>query len=561
LSYQVLFRKWRPNKFDDVKGQDHVVRTLKNSIINNRIAPAYLFSGSRGVGKTSIARILAKAICCPNQKDGEPCNECPSCVEITRSACIDVQEIDGASNNGVDSIREIRENIMYPPSSTKYKIYIIDEVHMLSNSAFNALLKTLEEPPAHGVFIFATTEPHKILQTIVSRCQAFDFKKLSIEDIVSTISDVAAKEEITTSQQALYTIARESRGSLRDSLSILDQVVSFAGKNFDQEEIKSILGFIDRGAVFEIIKSIVNKESKPAISIARKMFAEAYDVKKITDTMVEVFRDLLFVKHGLSEILAESLPDYELKELSEIATKTSVDDVEQFFYMANNSAEEIARSPYPSLIFEVSVLSMCNKQDSEDIKELVASLKSQDLPQVQTTEKKKSIEPQKYKTDSNTILQPSANTQPSADTQPSAASKTIPSPKPTVSSQVIAAPKTQTSFEWNDVVNRIFKNNKDLGDILMKGRYTGLHNNKAVVIDYSDYPEMISKFQDPELLKLIQDTIYEICGNIYVVEIASRAVMQRMSKLEDKKKSLLEKEMVKTVIAISGAKVKDVKLY
>jgi len=141
LSYQVLFRKWRPNKFDDVKGQDHVVRTLKNSIINNRIAPAYLFSGSRGVGKTSIARILAKAICCPNQKDGEPCNECPSCVEITRSACIDVQEIDGASNNGVDSIREIRENIMYPPSSTKYKIYIIDEVHMLSNSAFNALLK------------------------------------------------------------------------------------------------------------------------------------------------------------------------------------------------------------------------------------------------------------------------------------------------------------------------------------------------------------------------------------------------------------------------------------
>lgn len=560
MSYQVLFRKWRPNRFEDVKGQDHVVRTLKNSIINNRIAPAYLFSGSRGVGKTSIARILAKAICCPNQKDGEPCNECPSCVEITRSACIDVQEIDGASNNGVDSIREIRENIMYPPSSTKYKIYIIDEVHMLSNSAFNALLKTLEEPPAHGVFIFATTEPHKILQTIVSRCQAFDFKKLSIEDIVSTISDVAGKEGITTSQQALYTIARESRGSLRDSLSILDQVVSFAGKNFDQPEVKSILGFIDRGAVFEIIKSIVNKEPRVAVSIARKMFSEAYDVKKITDTMLEVFRDLLFVKHGLSDILSESLPDYELKELSEIANKTSLDDVEQLFYMANTSAEEIARSPYPSLIFEVSILSMCNKQDSHNIQELIASLKGQKIEQVQYTEKKKNIAQtqQNYSSASQVKeqFQPkqSQSQQPQSQSQPQAQAV-----------QVQAQTETrkqgaETLFEWNDVINKIFKNNKEFGDILMKGRYSGLHDNKFVVIDYSDHPELIQVFE-PEHFKLIQDTIYELCGNIYAVDIGSRTVMQRMSKLEDKKRLLVEKDMVKSVIAISGAKVKDIKLY
>ncbi len=552
MSYQVLFRKWRPNRFEDVRGQDHVVRTLKNSIINNRIAPAYLFSGSRGVGKTSIARILAKAICCPNQKDGEPCNECPSCTEITRSACIDVQEIDGASNNGVDSIREIRENIMYPPSSTKYKIYIIDEVHMLSNSAFNALLKTLEEPPAHGVFIFATTEPHKILQTIVSRCQAFDFKKLSIEDIVSTISDVAGKEGINTSQQALYTIARESRGSLRDSLSILDQVVSFAGKDFDQTEVKSILGFIDRGAVFEIIKSIVNKEPRVAVSIARKMFSEAYDVKKITDTMVEVFRDLLFVKHGLSDILSESLPDYELKELSEIANKTSLDDVEQLFYMANTSAEEIARSPYPSLIFEVSVLSMCNKQDSHNIQELIASLKGQKMEQVQDIEKKKSISPP-----SQNYSQASQARQESQQIHAQPVQAQSVQAQPAISKQTITS-----SFEWNDVINKIFKNNKEFGNILMKGRYAGLHDNKVVVIDYSDHPELIPVFEDePEYFKLIQDTIYELCGNIYAVDIGSRTVMQRMSKLEDKKKLLVEKDMVKSVIAISGAKVKDIKLY
>ena len=541
MSYQVLFRKWRPNRFEDVKGQDHVVRTLKNSIINNRIAPAYLFSGSRGVGKTSIARILAKAICCPNQKDGEPCNECPSCTEITRSACIDVQEIDGASNNGVDSIREIRENIMYPPSSTKYKIYIIDEVHMLSNSAFNALLKTLEEPPAHGVFIFATTEPHKILQTIVSRCQAFDFKKLSIEDIVSTISDVAEKEGITTSQQSLYTIARESRGSLRDSLSILDQVVSFAGKNFDQDEVKSILGFIDRGIVFEIIKSIVNRDPRVGVSIARKMFSEAYDVKKITDTMVEVFRDLLFVKHGLSDILSESLPDYELKELLEIANRTSVDDVEQLFYMANTSAEEIARSPYPSLIFEVSVLSMCNKPDSPNIQELISSLKDQNL------EKKKSIIKQ----------QDYSEQEPKASQAVEPQETTVKTTEPS-----IKQPGKSASFEWNDVINIIFKNNKDFGNILMKGRYSGLHDNKVVMIDYSDHPELISIFDnEPQYFKLIQDTIYELCGNIYAVDIGCRTVMQRMSKLEDKKKNLIEKDMVKSVIAISGAKVKNIKLY
>ncbi|MBN1113738.1 MAG: DNA polymerase III subunit gamma/tau, partial [Oligoflexia bacterium] len=319
-SYQVLARKWRPMCFADVKGQDHVVRTIKNSILNNRLAHAYIFSGSRGIGKTSVARILAKAVCCEDPSDGEPCNKCRSCLEIISSSSIDVQEIDGASNNGVDSIRELRENIVYPPVSMKYKIYIIDEVHMLSNSAFNALLKTLEEPPPHGLFIFATTEPHKIPQTIVSRCQHFDFKKLGLEDIYQTLVSIVKQEDVEASSHALYSIAREARGSLRDSLSILDQVISFTGKKLEISDVKTILGFVDRSFVYEIARAIINNNPGECLKYCRTLFNEAYDEKRVIDTLVEIFRDLVFVSNGISGLLENELPDHEISELKQLVS-------------------------------------------------------------------------------------------------------------------------------------------------------------------------------------------------------------------------------------------------
>ncbi len=525
-AYQVLARKWRPSRFEDVKGQDHVVKTLKNSIINNRLASAYIFSGSRGVGKTSVARLLAKAICCPNQKDGEPCNECTSCIEITKSNAIDIQEIDGASNNGVDAIREIRENIMYPPVSSKYKIYIIDEVHMLSNSAFNALLKTLEEPPAHGIFIFATTEPHEIPQTIVSRCQSFDFKKVSVEDIVSTITNIVEKEGITASKQALYSIAREAKGSLRDSLSILDQVISFAGKTFDQDEVKAILGFVDRNVVFDIVKGIVENDPKKCISLAKKLLNEAYDVEKISETIVELFKELLFIKSGLSDFLSETLPDYELKELESIAPKTSVTDVEQWFYMANRMAEDITRSSYASLLFEVGLLSMCNKPNNSSLEDLISTLKNTNLSSsIVQSEKKNSI---------------TTNTQ-----------------------NVRVNDAVCSSLDWHQLIQVISKRDVVLSDILARGKFIGIHNGRTVVVDYSDSPETLSKIQEKrtEYLKLIQDTIHELCGTIYMLDIRSNLLMQRMADGELKKKAIMEKEIVKNTIDMFGAKVKKIKLY
>lgn len=373
-SYQVLARKWRPTKFSEVKGQEHITLTLKNAIKNNRVAHSFVFSGTRGVGKTSVARLFAKALCCQNpSSDFEPCNVCSSCKDINNSSSMDVQEIDGASNNGVDSIREIRDNIAYPPISSKYKIYIIDEVHMLSNSAFNALLKTLEEPPAHGIFIFATTEPHKIPATIISRCQRFDFKRLSLKDISETLLMIAKNEEIKIDAQVVFAIAREAKGSMRDSQSILDQLISFAGKEVTMESVKTVLGFVDRTIILGLVKNIFSSNHIEAITCLKTLFDDSYEEKKIVDTMLEIFRNILFVSYGLDKIVKAEVPDFEYNDFKELCKSYSSIDFEQYFYMLNEVAIDVNKSLYPSLLLEVGVLSLCNKPTNKNILDFLGS--------------------------------------------------------------------------------------------------------------------------------------------------------------------------------------------
>ena len=508
-SYQVLARKWRPIQFSDVKGQDHIIKTIKNSILNNRVAAAYLFSGTRGIGKTSVARLLAKALCCTNLQDGEPCNKCQSCIEITNGSSIDVQEIDGASNNGVDSVRDIRDNIMYPPVSSKYKIYIIDEVHMLSTAAFNALLKTLEEPPAHGIFILATTEMGKIPQTIVSRCQSFDFKKLSIDAIAATLKDIVKKENVSATDTALHAIAREARGSLRDSLSMLDKVISFAGTKFDDNEARNILGFVDRNMIFGIASAILKNEVRTCLTLSKKLFDEAYDVKNVTDTLVEIFRNMLFVKNGLSDMLAEELPDYELKELEVSAVKISSTDIEQWFYMANNCAEEVSRSAYPWIIFDVSLISMCSKPSNESLGDLINTLKN--APSVATTMV------------SNTEK------------------------------------KNVKTFDWNELLNKISIASPQISDVLSKAKFTGLQQGKTILLDYSDTPELIGINQD--FFRSVEETVYELYGSLYRIEIVNSVIMQRVANNDIRKRFLLEKDAVKDAQQILGAKIEKVNLF
>ena len=257
MSYIVFARKWRPQNFDEVIGQEHVTKTLKNAFNSGRIAHAYIFSGPRGIGKTSTARILAKALNCQKDISTNPCNKCSTCSEIAKGTNLDVLEIDGASNRGIDEVRQLRENIKFSPTSSRYKIYIIDEVHMLTIEAFNALLKTLEEPPAHVKFIFATTQPHKVPSTILSRCQRFDFRRIPIVQIVQKLKEISKAEHIKIDEKVLVAIAKACEGSLRDAESILDQLTSYGRDTISLKDVSSVLGLIEQDVLFEFAKKII----------------------------------------------------------------------------------------------------------------------------------------------------------------------------------------------------------------------------------------------------------------------------------------------------------------
>jgi len=293
MSYEVLARKWRPQQFDQVVGQDHVTLTLRNAIETDRIAHAYLFVGPRGIGKTSVARIFAKALNCKEGPSATPCDKCDVCREITAGTCLDVLEIDGASNNGVEQVRDLRETVKYAPTVGAYKIYIIDEVHMLSVAAFNALLKTLEEPPPHVKFVFATTEPEKILPTIISRCQRFDLRRIPVSLIVDRLEQIAAEEKIKITDDALLAIARGSEGGLRDAESALDQLISFKGKEIEEEDVLSVFGLVSRAVLEKLAGHILAGEMKDVIGSVARLDEAGKDLQRAVLDLMAHFRNLL----------------------------------------------------------------------------------------------------------------------------------------------------------------------------------------------------------------------------------------------------------------------------
>ena len=358
MSYQVLARKWRPQFFEEVIGQKHVVKTLQNAIIGNRIAHAFLFTGQRGIGKTSIARILAKALNCQEGPTPHPCGKCACCKEIAEGNSMDVLEIDGASNTGVDDVRELRESVKYVPSRSKYKIYIIDEVHMLSNSAFNALLKTLEEPPAHVIFMFATTEPHKIPPTVLSRCQRFDLRLLSSELIMGHLNHIVSQGNITISEQGLRWIAREAEGSMRDAQSILDRVISYAGEKVKDEDIAEVLGVVDRSLLVRTSQAILNKDARGCLGIVSDLFHFGYDIRQFYQAFLEHLRDLIIVKTSKNPAQLMELPPNECTELREQVRDSEVETLQRLFDIWLKAEEEINRSSQPQIVLEMVLLKM-----------------------------------------------------------------------------------------------------------------------------------------------------------------------------------------------------------
>ena len=296
MSYLVLARKKRPQVFEDVIGQRPITQTLQNAIAQKRVAHAFLFTGPRGVGKTSTARILAKALNCEKGPQMNPCNQCPACKEISEGNSIDVIEIDGASNRGIDEVRELRENVRYTPAKSRYKIIIIDEIHMLTLPAFNALLKTLEEPPLHIVFIFATTEPHKIPATILSRCQRYDFKRIPSGEIVQHLRRIVDEEKIEVSQRALSTLARESEGSMRDAQSLLDRLISYGGAKIRDEEVIEILGLIDQKILSDTIEAIADHDAGRCMEIVEQIYQFGYDIQRFCQELLQYLRNLILLK-------------------------------------------------------------------------------------------------------------------------------------------------------------------------------------------------------------------------------------------------------------------------
>ncbi|MEN3037761.1 MAG: DNA polymerase III subunit gamma/tau [Candidatus Kryptonium sp.] len=373
MTYLVTARKWRPTRFSEVVGQEHVTATLLNSLKLGRVAHAYIFAGPRGVGKTTVARILAKAINCLDPQNYEPCNQCEMCVEISNGRSIDVLEIDGASNRGIDEVRDLRESVRYTPTKAKYKVYIIDEVHMLTKEAFNALLKTLEEPPPHILFIFATTEPHRVPSTILSRCQRFDFRRIEIQKIIERLKLIAQQDKIQIDDDSLFTIAKKANGSLRDALSIFDQVVSFCGEKIKFDDVIKALNIIDQEIFFKVTDIVKEKDIKAGFELVDEIIKLGYDFQEFLSGLSEHLRNFLVAITTKSAELIEATEYYKTRYINE-AKDFNESDILRMLKIVNDAEISIRWTPQPRLKLEMVITQLASLDSTVKIQELISKI-------------------------------------------------------------------------------------------------------------------------------------------------------------------------------------------
>jgi DNA polymerase-3 subunit gamma/tau len=499
MSYIVYARKWRPQTFDDIIGQEHITRTLKNAVKNDRVAHAYLFAGPRGVGKTSAARILAKALNCAQGPTPEPCNTCTACTEIAESRSLDVLEIDGASNRGIDEVRTLRENIKFAPAHGTYKIYIIDEVHMLTQEAFNALLKTLEEPPAHVAFVFATTQPNKVLSTIISRCQRFDFRGIATKDIVAKLNRIADSEKLKITEEALFAIARAANGGMRDAESILDQLASFTNKKIDAADVTQVLGTLHEATLAEIVDAIMAKDAPRALTIIDGLLKEGKDLSFVCTALLEYFRNMLMVKVGtnLNELIDVSAESIE--KLLQQGKQLTVEDVLYALHILTRTQETIRRTTMSRIPLEMAVVKLTIRDSIHPLQEVLDRIAALDAG-IQEEEEKPS-QPMNTETP-----------QPVPKRAAPRAEQTQPPAPPEKKEPGGAVALATIEDIWVSLIRSIRVKKMSVATYLSEGRPVSYEGDVLML----GFPEGRSfhreALEEPQSRKLIQDTLSEMLG-------------------------------------------------
>ncbi|OGL47181.1 MAG: DNA polymerase III, subunit gamma and tau [Candidatus Schekmanbacteria bacterium RBG_16_38_11] len=543
--YQVLARKKRPQVFEAIVGQDHITKTLKNAITSGRIAHAFLFTGIRGIGKTTCARVLAKALNCRKGPAPAPCNECDNCVEITRGSSLDVIEIDGASNRGINEVRELRENVKFAPAAGKYKIFIIDEVHMLTKEAFNALLKTIEEPPPHVIFILATTEPHKLPLTILSRCQRYDFRTMPREGIFKFLKKTAQEEGIKIDDKALSLIAGAADGSLRDSLSILESIVSATEGKISYEHVADILGVVDSTLLLSFSESLINKDSDRILSLIDELYSYGYDIKQFSKYFLNHLRDLIVISISKEKNLGAMVFHVDRDRLKEQAEKISYENLLQYFSVFYEAEKEIRRADNPRLLLEVTFLKMMRMESViplDKILKQIENLKG-NLPK-----------------NSPALSEPLKNP----------GSPGTENPKTEEEQAPYSLKQNEGGiFPWEEFIKRVEEESISLGAFLRNGCIKEIVGNKITLAFEDSFSiQTISKDKNLKLLKSAAAALLGGKGELIVKkELSAKKTSEADEGAEKEKKNgenLFQKaykeQAVKEVLEIFPGKIVDVKV-
>ncbi len=618
MEYQVSARKFRPGTFEELIGQPHVVRTLRNAILRQQVAHAYLFSGMRGVGKTTAARILAKALNCgrseaPSGAEGpersrsgptpEPCGQCESCLEIARGNSVDVIEIDGASNTGVDDVRELRENVKFSPFRGTYRIYIIDEVHMLSNSAFNALLKTLEEPPPHAVFIFATTEVHKIPPTITSRCQHFNFRRISRREIIARLQEVVTHVDVTINERSLGAMARASEGSMRDALSLLDQAVAFGGQSITEHDVDEMLGAVPDELVGRLVQTVVDQNPAAAVALVGEVVDHGYDLRAYCGAVVERMRHLMIAAVVPGFAQAQGLmdvPDEDVKHLLTEAKSFSVEQVQEVFHLFAQAEDRLRSTAHPRFVFEVAAVRaarllqpgvhVSQPAETERVPERQAPRATTEQAQPVSETPSSPLRPPERRTGTSGRPFDSAQDRPPAHVsgrgghpsppaqrnptsnvarapraaRPAVEAKPAPQPGPVSP----GSPPVIREEAWQRVVDSVIQNSPNIGTFLEMGTLVKIEGNQVIVGFPKTASVACSRIQKEENRALISKVCRDVAGasiHLRVVELTGEQddgptiKQMRTKRREQDDEALLEQArsnpMVKRAMELFGGEV------